>query len=370
MEARFLKQFDNMRKLTIKKYHEPNKHKQEYERLSKNTRNLARAIVGPNVSERNLLVRAYNASYNKVTPATVKIQRALRKRRVNTNETFMKMMNRFRRGNNRNVPRMTNFASKKYGTENLNLALNMIYEKRHKGASPAVTKIQSVVRGYQSRQLTPTELFVMQLRNDRRFKYYVPVLMKLFLHTSKTLRFIKNNPTYTPQNIISGAIGVCHIQPDQVPAKYLGAMRSQLVYVAHAYLKMDRYERKKYRDRLYKNLGDRPCLENTLEALIVSLVDPVFEWTGKGIEPPLVKNNARYLNNVMAKAMLSWASKKPKGLPNNLNARKQMFWHIVKNRELHVRNAEGIPMYTTVSRYNVNGNKFKSSLLANALGNL
>jgi hypothetical protein len=308
MEARFLKQFETMRNLVIKKYHDPNKYKQEYNRLSKNTHTLARAIVGPNVSESTLLTRAYNASRKKLEAATVKIQRALRKRRANlTNETFMKMMNRFRKGNERNLPRMINFVNKKYGTENLNLALNMIYEKRHhKGVSPRVTKIQTVFRGYQARQLALVKYFVESLTRDGRFKYYTGLLGYLFVATPKALGFIKSFPNVEPRVIINKLIGTCHIKPNQVPSKYLGEMRSQLVYVSRAYKKMAPSEQKEYRDRLDRNLGGRPCLENTLEALVESLVEPVFEWTGKGIEPPLVKNNARYLNNVMAKAVASW----------------------------------------------------------------
>ena len=368
MEARFLKQVETMRNFTLKRHQGKPINATEYERVSKSTLNLARAIVGRgNLPPRNLLTRATEAARKKLEPAAVTIQRALRKRRVNTNETFMKMMNRFRKGNNRNVPRMINFANKKYGTENLNLALNMIYEKRHKGASPGVTKIQSVFRGYQARQLAPVKYLVESLTRDGRFKYYTGVLGYLFVATPKALSFIKSFPNVEPRTIINKLIGVCHIRPDQVPSKYLGAMRSQLVYVARAYRKMDSNKQQEYRDRLEGYLGGRPCLENTLEALMESLLEPVFEWTGKGIEPPLVKNNARYLNNVMAKAVSSWAAKKPKGLPKNLNARKKMVWNMVKNRELHVRNADGIPMYTTPSRYNVNGKRFKRSNLANSL---
>ena len=322
MEAQFLKQFKNMQNSITKKYREPNKYnKTEYNKLNASTRNLASKITGLPVSNRNIFTRAYNAAYNKLEPATVKIQRSFRTRTVKP----------------RNYP------------------------------VTAVTKIQSVFRGYKSREFKPVEYFVMSLRRDRRFTtYYAPILEKLFVLTTKTLRYIKNNPSVAPRNIITTAIGVCHINPSQVPSKYLGDMRKQLVYVAKAYADMEPGDRKKYRDRLILSLGERPCLENILEALMEALVEPVFVWTGKGIDPPLIKNNSRYLNNVIAKAISSWVGTKPK-VPNNLNNKKQMFWNFVKKRELHVRNVHGIPVYTTPAQYNVNGTRFKSYKLVNEL---
>ena len=367
MESRFLKQVEQMRNLTLKKHQGQQVNMTRYEALSKSTLNLARKIVGRNLPPRNLLIKATVLAKNKA--ATV-IQRAYRKSRSVTDETFLKMMNRFQKGNNRNLPRMLNFADREYGTENLNLTRNMIYEKRHYKVTPNVTRIQRVYRGYANRRLTPVIKFVMDLHQDERFKYYAPLLNRLYVSIPRVLTLIRNLPDAEPRNLITHVIGVCHIRPEQVPAKYLGAMQNQLVYVARAYQKMSPVQKKEYLNRLDGHLGGRPCLENTIEALVESLVKPVLVWSGKNIDPPLNKNNARYTNKVMAKAVLTWVQSANKNkVPNSLNARKQMFWNMVKNRELHVRNANGIPMYSTPSRYNVNGKRFKASAVANALEN-
>jgi hypothetical protein len=97
----------------------------------------------------------------------------------------------------------------------------------------------------------------------------------------------------------------------------------------------------------------------------------VFEWSGKNIDPPLMKNNDRYINSVLSKAVISWVNKlsneNKSKLPNNINKRKNMFWKMIQAKNLHVRNKNGIPVYSTPGAYNKNGLKFKKSNLANTL---
>ena len=371
MEAKFLKQYENMWRITQNKFAKKQINEGHYDRLSKNTLNMARKIVGRNnLGPGNLLVKAVTMSHKKLVPATTTIQRAFRRTRAPmTNEKFIRLVNKWQKGNNRGLNALTTYANKKYGTENLNMAINMMYENRHQGTSPAVKRIQTAWRARTSDRLRPVKAFIKSLEADDRFnKYYTGILIKLFTYTTHTLSLVKSYPNVSPKKIISKVIGQCHINPEQVPAKYLGALINQLVYVSRAYNKMSTGDKIKYRDRLDENLGGRPCLENILDALIESLVEPVFIWVGKKLDPPLVKNNARYLNNVMAKAVSSWALSKNKK-PNSLRDRKKVFWTMVRNRELYVRNSEGVPVYSTPAKYNVWGKKFFKSNLAQSLGN-
>ena len=144
---------------------------------------------------------------------------------------------------------------------------------------------------------------------------------------------------------------------------YLKSMIERLVYIAKEYQKINH---KKYFDRLFSELGDRPCLENLLDSMIEALVGPVFVWEGKGSTALIGLNNSKYLNKIMTKAVITW--KLPKNTPEILNVRKRIFWNQVKNRTiLYANNVNTIPYNMRVLNYNKNGKKFKESALANTL---
>jgi len=302
--------------------------------------------------------------------AATKIQKRYRLHKFlpRTNENFIKAVTRthFKRDQLQNLVKLS---KRKYETNNLNNALNRIYKKRHMSPSfqKATNVIERATHRYQTQRLEKITRLLDDMKRDGRFDYYVSTLTNLVKRILKVLDVI--NRQGKPHERITGAIGPCHIKPNEVPKKYLANMYNQLVYVSKGYQSVDH---KKFFNRLDSMLGGRPCLENMMDAMINSLLEPVFEWTGKNIDPPLVQNNDRYLTNVLAKAVSSWVNKlsneNKSKLPNNLEKRKNMFWNMIKGRNLHVRNKNGIPVYSTPAKYNkYGGKKFKESNLANTL---
>jgi len=374
MEAKFLRQHEMMRRLTQNKFAKNPINEKRFENISKNTFNLARKIVGPKsntLGPHNLLTKAIEAAQKKLVPAVTTIQRAYRKAHPMTNERFIKMFNRWQKGDNSGLHEMSVYANKKYGTENLNMVINMMYENRHHGTSPAVKKIQTAWRNRVANRTAPVKYFIESLDRDPRFNvYYTKVLTSLYKEATRTLAIVKSYPETSPRKIISRFIGACHIKANQVPTKYLGDLINQLVYVSRVYVKMPPGDMKEYRDRLGEALGGRPCLENIIEAMVEALAKPVFIWVGKNLKDPLVNNkNSRYLTIVMGPAVASWVTSKNKGskIPNNLGARKKLFWNMVKNRPLHIRNSEGVPVFSTPAQYNRGAKRFLNSNEANSL---
>ena len=317
--------------------------------------------------------------YKKKHIAAAKIQERFRHYKTvpKTNENFMRIMNQgigHPEGPNREKYRsLVKFARRKYGTSNLNSALEKIYQKRHSSpsAKKAVTVIQGAAYKYQKNRLEKIKILTDAMKRDGRFDYYAKVIIKLVKNILMVIQNINTYGNVHAPAIISRKIAVCHITPEEVPSKYLANMYNQLVHVTKEYAKKSSSARKKYLDRLDSLLSGRPCLENMMSGMVEALYEPVFEWKGKSIDPPLVQNNDRYLGNVMAKAVTSWQQKLSNNnkakLPNNLNKRKNIFWGMVKNMELHVRNKNGIPIYSRPAFYNINGKKFKKSNLANTL---
>ena len=437
-----------------------------YDRLAQRAFRLAQKISG-RPSLRNAINHAKNIS------AATRIQRAFRQK-IRTNKQFLEEYRKWKRSlnseegeipNNVNTRRLSNYANKVYGTENLNLARNMIINKMHgpakkiqsafrksrltnegylkmwnkrtlsnaqlqkmqsfvnrkggnynkvrntilsqriknKKAVPAVTKIQSVFRGYKSRNIDPRKQFLMSLSKDGRFDYYVEVLAKLEHKVDTVLNMVRQN--VDPVSAITGIIGVCHYKPGsyktvrnvanvrkslpllkkKTPREYLQNFRKQFSYVAKEYAKMNDRNKKKYRDQLESELSGRPCLENLLDSLTKALLIQDFVWLGKSQyyqNNPLLPNNIRYLgygpnlkiNGVQRKGIVNTAVQTWKNSGNrpanwtnkNVNARKNMFWKMMKNLPLAMV-YQGNIVNGTPALYNENGKKFKSSQLANTL---
>jgi hypothetical protein len=437
-----------------------------YDRLAHRAFSLAQKISG-RPSLRNAINHAKNIS------AATRIQKAFRQK-IRTNKQFLDEYRKWKRSinvengeipNNVNIRRLTNYANRVYGTENLNMARNMIINKMHgpakkiqsafrksrltnegflrlwnkrtlsnaqlqkmqsfvtrkgknyntvkneltnqrsknKKAIPAVTKIQSVFRGYKSRNIDPRKQFLMSLSKDGRFDYYVEVLAKLEHKVDTVLNMVRQN--VDPVSAITGIIGVCHYKPrphkvvqqvsnvrknlpmlkKKTPREYLQNFRKQFSFVAKEYAKMSDRGKKGYRDRLESELSGRPCLENLLDSLAKALVKQDFVWLGKSQyyqNNPLRPNNVRYLgygpnlkiNGVLRKGVINTAiqtwqnsGNRPENWNNkNENARKNMFWKMIKNLPLSMV-YQGNIVNGTPALYNENGKKFKSSNLANQL---
>jgi hypothetical protein len=314
----------------------------------------------------------------KFKKATGIIERAynkhLAKGNIKTDEEYLKKY----QSNKVKLVYKNRFRQKHYPGENTNNIMETIYLKRSRDPKrlPAVQKIQKAYTGYVSNTLKMIISFISDLRKDGRFANNVKVLTRLTERINLVLHKIKSNWGNGAQNKITTLIGPCHIRPDEVPRKYLSSMYNQLKYVTSEYSKFSSVQKKNYRDVLADRLGERPCLENLLDGMADAVATSAFEWRGKSKifeVTPLVVNNSRYLSHLMGPAISSWYStlskNNKKSLENkNLNARKQLFWNMVKSRNVVVMSNNG-PGYSKVKNYNVNGKRFKSSNQANTLGN-
>ena len=338
-----------------------------------------------------------------------KIQTAFRKSRL-TNEKFIKLYHAKEYYAN-NPVKMNSVVIRTIGKKpnpnditNYTNTLNVIRRKRNTNVKtlPAVQKIQSIFRGYKSRNISTRKQFLLSLSKDGRFDYYVEVLAKLEHKVDMVLSVVRQN--IDPLSAITSIIGVCHYKPrphktvknvtnvrknlpllrKKTPREYLQSFRKQFAYVAKEYSKMNDKNKKAYRDRLHSELSGRPCLENLLDSLAKALVKPEFVWVGKTknfANNPLVSNNERYLGfgpNLVGRkglintAITTWAQSKNKPVnwnSKNLNTRKKMFWNMIKNLPVSMIH-QGNVVNGTPSLHNKNGKKFKASKLANTLNNI
>jgi hypothetical protein len=357
----------------------------------------------PNNREYNEMLNYANSKYgtenlnmvrnmivNSMNQPVKKIQNTFRKSRL-TNEKYLKLYNKMvlgRSGISRHEKRILG--------NNTTRTRNIILNKRtsNKQAAPAVLTIQRIFRGYKSRNIDPRKQFLMSLSKDSRFDYYVEVLAKLEHKTDVVLNMVRQNTN--PLQAITSVIGVCHYKPNPriavstvrkffpsmkkiTPREYLLAFRKQFSYVAKEYFKMSLKGQADYRDRLHSELSGRPCLENLLDSLAKALVKEEFVWVGKTKKyqnNPLLPDNIRYLGfggnlrkdqlGLINTALKTWKNLPLKWNNKNLNARKNIFWKMIKNLPLAMVYKNDV-VNGTLSLYNKNGIKFKKSNLANQL---
>ena len=232
-----------------------------------------------------------------------------------------------------------------------------------------ISKLQALVRAKQNVQSRYVNALLNDMRREQNFDYYINKINKVYKKIPEVLK----QKTISKNNITT-QIAPCHIRPGQTPVVYLRQLRNQLLFAAKLYHKKKVQEpefAKRFLDRLKGELGGRPCLENLIEGLSVALSDPEFVWKGRNIKDPIMGlNNKKYLN-VLMKAVVSFqehhaGNKKAAPLPMSLNRRKQLFWNMIKNKNLFVTNGRNIG-YTQVKKYNRNGARFKASNAAELL---
>jgi hypothetical protein len=393
----------------------------EYRKLKRSTGNLEEGEIPENVNIRkltNYADRRYgtenlnftrNMIVNKMHGPAKKIQQAFRKSRL-TNAQLIKLWNiqgQGRRVTNAQLLKMNSRSKRITGRYNIEGAVEAIREMRNSNvkAVPSVTKIQSIFRGYKSRNINPRREFLLSLSKDGRFEYYVEVLARLEYRVQNVLDAIYQN--IDPVSAITGRIGVCHYKarPSKIvqnvtnvrrnilqlkkktPREYLQSFRKQFAYVAKKYSQFTTKQKELYRNNLNSYLSaGQPCLENLLDYLVQALLIPTFVWIGKTknlLNNPLQQNNIRYLGygpslgknrGVVNTAIKSWhnslksgSNKKPEGWNNmSIDNKKNIFWKMIKNKSMYVYTNEG-PVNATPNYYNKNGVKFKSSNLANTL---
>lgn len=203
-------------------------------------------------------------------------------------------------------------------------------------------------------------------------KYYIPMFKKLY---SKGLK-ITAPTTKLLIDKIQRQIGPCHLNPTasrEISEKYLPQFVQQFLYIVTEYTKLSESKKSGFILNFADKLGGRPCLENALHEGVEALLEPGFMWTGKQIKEPLTaRNMARYLNNVVRPALMSWKNSmnnanKLKLNNMSLNQKKNAFWNKIKNRNIHMLTRNGIPTYGKVKEFNILGRMFKNSELANQL---
>lgn len=375
---RFLKEYRNVEKIG-------NAAKKQGRYMNNATRQRALTVIR----------QAREMTGNKHAPATVVVPKARkiaaaviiqrRYRKPITNEKFIKLMNRTKPAPRTKLARHANTV---YGTNNLNLVRNIIYNKRHVGKNNVARTIQAAYARFSHNKLDVVHNFIVRFFMDEELKYYGKLLNRLYSNITRVLGLMNQTvPTNFElrKNIVVSQIGHCHMSPANIPRKYLSRMYSQLVYVARAFHRMKEHQKLAYLERLKGFIQVGPCLENALDSLVEALVEPVFNWKGKRVSP-LSRNNARYLTHVVGPALATWASSN-KNLSAQVEARirsrvknnnevnrrkfsalKKLFWNKIKNLPLHVMTNQG-PVFARTRNYNVNGRRFFRSNVAAALKN-
>ncbi len=271
---------------------------------------------------------------------------------------------------------------------------------RTPGALNKIGTIQRIFRGHKARVIDLRQAYLEDLKKDGRFTPYVLKLKKLQTMVPEVVNAIRSGAK--AKNAIVKLISECHYEPRPpvmyqnvrlrdvrrklnqmkklTPREYLRRFLNQFSYVAKEYSKMSPGEKAGYRDRLEAEAGSRPCLENLLESMVKVLVKPEFVWLGKAKNfenNPLLPNNERYVGYGLPKpmrglvntAIQTWrnSGNRPKNWAHmNLNARKNVFWGMIKGLPI-ARVLNGNIVYSTPAQYNRNGNIFKSSNLSNML---
>ena len=323
------------------------------------------------------------------------IQRAFRASRL----TNQRKLNLARRAGSPN--RISNYKHRRLGSVPIN---NMVRIKRERNASfrtpgalKKITNIQRTFRGYKTLVINPRQAYLEDLIRDGRFDPYVVKLEKLQTMIPEVVRAMRDGGA--AKETIFKLISECHYSPrppvmyrnvrlrdvrrklNQMkklkPREYLKRFLHQFSYVAKEYSKMSPGNKAEYRDRLESEAGSRPCLENLLESMVKVLIKPEFLWLGKAKNfenSPLMPDNVRYLGYGMPKptrglvntAIQTWKNVPKNWAHMNLNARKNVFWGMIKNLPVSMVNS-GTIVYGTPASYNRRGAKFKASNLSNML---
>ena len=231
-----------------------------------------------------------------------------------------------------------------------------------------VRKVQSAVRTKQAVQNRYVDALLNDMNKEQNFNYYINKINKVYRKIPGVIKHLRLN-----RSVITTQIAPCHIRPGQDPKVYLKQLRNQLLFAAKMYHQKkvrDPNFKKRFLDRLKSELGGRPCLENLIEGLSVALSDPEFVWKGRNIAP-LMKNNSRYLN-LLGNAVQSFqkyhaTQKNAKNLPVSHQRRVQMFWNMIKNKNVHVVIGQNNIGYQHVKNYNINGARFRAANAANWL---
>jgi hypothetical protein len=209
------------------------------------------------------------------------------------------------------------------------------------------TKIQSIRRFYKSQNMK----LISDMVEVPELKRYANILMSLDQ---------KWNKIYT-RNTIARNIAVCHIKPNESLKGYLSSKYKQFNFIAKKYYRISEAHKKKFLKRLVVILNERPCLENLIDGLTAAMFPASFKWSGRNINVLRNNNQNRYLNEVIAPAMISWKNSKLK-LPNNITQRRNLFWNAIKNENVHAWTNNG-PAYIKIRNYNRGGQKITNDYL-------
>ena len=208
--------------------------------------------------------------------------------------------------------------------------------------------------------------FLDLLKADDRFNFLVDMFEKLIIHRTliqNKYKFGFVDVQRAKGNILN-KIGSCHLnttlrgyaynkKPKEI-RQYLTKLINQLnVYVDLFYQKINSLNsnseknelKQKILNQFHVNLGGRPCIDNALDALHESIINPGFTWNGKK-ENYMIKrwnqqNKAMYKNQVLAPAIMSLyqsltGENKTNFLNLNSTKRTNFMWNKIKEKELYL----------------------------------
>lgn len=207
----------------------------------------------------------------------------------------------------------------------------------------------------------PVRKIITILKRHPSLRYAARIMEKLNLYAAEYSKFIQNsNPNInTIKNIVARDIGLCHINttlrnnPSVNKASYLLYYRNQMKLACEQIVKSKMPE-KEFVTRFKSILGNRPCIENLIDALSQVAFGEV-QW--KGVNRVInihKKNNMNALrNDIIAKYMKSHLNS-IRQTGNKSNYTKNRLWNSIKNRPLYILTPHG-PSYIPVK--NVQGSR-------------
>lgn len=203
----------------------------------------------------------------------------------------------------------------------------------------------------------PVRKIIKILKKHPSLRYAARIMENLNLYAAQFSNQIKeaNANINTIKNIIGRHIGVCHINttlrnnPSVSKFTYLLYYRNQMKLACEQIVK-SRISEKEFVTRFKSVLGNRPCMENLIDAISQVAFGEV-QWKGVNRVINLRRNKNALRNEIIAPYMkIHLNSIRKNG--NKSNYTKNRLWNSIKNRPLYVLTNNG-PGYVTLKNANV-----------------
>ena len=204
------------------------------------------------------------------------------------------------------------------------------------------------------RAILPVRKVIYILRKHPSLRYAADVMTRITNLSKQYSNYIRvENPSVNViKTTISRNIGLCHIDttlqnnPSVNKVTYLLYYNNQMKLACEQIVK-SKIPEKEFITKLKAALGNRPCIENLIDALSQVAFGEI-QWKGSNKALNLTKNNNKnYLRNSVIATYMQKHHKSIRNTGNTSNYTKNRLWNSIKNRPLYVLTQDG-PVFMTV----------------------